>query len=124
LRRRCDEYEADETQKPDPAVDVPVCPAGRGYLAWAEPRRHARKADRPALTNLAQEVEAAQRARIAAMTGVQVAAEARGDDGIVAAEKFLHETWEAYCEELKGIYAKHGRRPPAWLRDPKSLIEW
>jgi hypothetical protein len=95
-----------------------------GYLAWTEARRPAGKADLQALMNLADEVEAAQLARIAAMTGVRREAEARGEDGIVAAEKFLHETREAYREELMGIYAKHGRQPPAWLRDPQSLIEW
>jgi hypothetical protein len=95
-----------------------------GYLAWAEARRHAREAGRPALTNLDEEVEAAQRARIAAMTGARREVEARGEDGMAAAEKFLHETQEAYREELKGIYAKHGRQPPAWLRDPQSLNEW
>jgi len=95
-----------------------------GYLAWAEARRPAGKADRQALTNLDEEVEAAQLARIAAMTGVRREAEARGEDGMAAAEKFLHETRGAYREGLKGIYAKHGRQPPAWLRDPQSLIEW
>ena len=95
-----------------------------GYLAWAEARRHGREADRQALTNLDEEVEAAQLARIAAMTGVRREAEARGEDGIVAAEKFLHETRGAYRERLKGIYAKHGRQPPAWLRDPQALNEW
>jgi hypothetical protein len=95
-----------------------------GYLAWAEARRHARGAGRPAFTGLDEEVEAAQLARIAAMTAVRLEAEARGEDGIVAAEKFLQETREAYREELMGIYAKQGRQPPMWLRDPKSLIEW
>ena len=95
-----------------------------GYLAWAEARRYAREADRPALTDLDEEVGAARLARIAAMTGVRREAEARGEDGIVAAEKFLQETREAYREELMGIYAKQGRQPPMWLRDPKSLIEW
>ena len=95
-----------------------------GYLAWAEERRHAREAGRPALTNLDEEVEAAQLARIEAMTGVRRAAEARGEDGVAAAEKFLHETRGAYREGLKGIYAKHGRQPPTWLSDPQSLIEW
>jgi hypothetical protein len=95
-----------------------------GYLAWAEARRYAREADHAALTDLDEEVGAAQLARVAAMTGVRREAEARGEDGIAAVEKFLHETWEAYREELKGIYAKHGRQPPAWLRDPKSLHEW
>ena len=95
-----------------------------GYLAWAEERRHAREAGRPALTNLDEEVEAAQLARIAAMAGVRREAEARGEDGIVAAEKFLRETREAYREGLKGTYAKHGRQPPAWLSDPKSLNAW
>jgi len=95
-----------------------------GYLAWAETRGHPRKAGRPALPGLGEEVEAAQLARIAAMTGVRRGAEARGEDGIAAAEKFLHETREAYREELKGTYAKHRRQPPAWLRDPQSLIEW
>jgi hypothetical protein len=69
-------------------------------------------------------VEAAQLARIAAMTGVRREAEARGEDGLAAAEKFLHGTREAYREELMGIYARHGRPPPAWLRDPQSLNEW
>ena len=95
-----------------------------GYLAWAEARRHAREANRPALPDLDEEVEAAQLARIEAMTGVRLEAEARGEDGIAAAEKFLHETREAYREELKGTYAKHRRQPPAWLRDPQSLNEW
>jgi hypothetical protein len=117
------------TMRPKPRRPLPlgaflcVLLAG-GYLAWAEARRHAGKAGRQAVLGLDEEVEAAQLARIAAMTGVRRAAEARGEDGIVAAEKFLHETWEAYREELKGIYAKHGRQPPAWLRDPQSLIEW
>ena len=95
-----------------------------GYLAWAEARRYARETDRPALTDLDHEVEAAQLARVEAMTGVRQEAEALGEDGIMAAEKFLHETRGAYREGLKGIYAKHGRQPPAWLRDPQSLIEW
>ena len=95
-----------------------------GYLAWAEARRYAREADRPALTDLDEEVGAARLARIAAMTGVRREAEARGEDGIAAAEKFLHETWGAFREELMGTYARHGRQPPAWLRDPQSLIEW
>ena len=94
-----------------------------GHLAWAEVRSPARKADRQALTNLDEEVEAAQLARIAAMTGVRRDAEARGEDGIAAAEKFLHETWGAFREELMGTYARHGRQPPTWLRDPQSLIE-
>ena len=58
------------------------------------------------------------------MAGVRREAEARGEDGLAAAEKFLHGTRGAYREELKGTYAKHGRQPPAWLRDPESLIEW
>ena len=95
-----------------------------GYLAWAEARRPAGKADRPALMNLDEEVEATQLARIAAMTGVRREAEARGEDGMAAAVKFLHETREAYREGLKGTYAKHGRQPPAWLSDPKSLNAW
>ena len=95
-----------------------------GYLAWAETRRYAPEAGRPAVPGLDEEVEAAQLARIAAMAGVRREAEARGEDGIAAAEKFLDETREAHREELKGIYAKHGRQPPAWLRDPQSLIEW
>jgi hypothetical protein len=95
-----------------------------GYPAWTEARRYAREADRPALTEFDYEVEAARLARIEAMTGVRREAEARGEDGIAAAEKFLHETRGAYREELKGIYAKHGRQPPAWLRDPQSLNEW
>jgi hypothetical protein len=95
-----------------------------GYLAWAEARRPARKADRPALPGLAEEVEAAQLARIAAMTGVRREAEARVEDGMAAAEKFLRETREAYREGLMGIYAKHGRPPPAWLRGPQLLNEW
>jgi hypothetical protein len=94
-----------------------------GYLAWAEARRPAREAGRQALTDLDEEVEAARLARIEAMTRVRLEAEARGEDGILAAEKFLHETWGAYREGLMGIYAKHGRQPPAWLRDPKSLNE-
>ena len=94
-----------------------------GYLAWAEARRHGREADRQALTNLDEEVEAAQLARIAAMTGVRREAEARGEDGMAAAVKFLHETRGAYHEALKGTYARHGRQPPAWLRDPRSLYE-
>jgi hypothetical protein len=117
------------TKWPKPRCPVPlgaflcVLLAG-GYLARAEARRYAREADRQALAGLHEEVEAAQLARITAMTSVRLAAEARGEDGIVAAEKFLHETWEAYREELMGIYAKHGQRPPALLRDPKSLNEW
>ena len=95
-----------------------------GYLAWAEPRRPAGKADRQALTNLDEEVEAAQLARIAAMTGVRREAEARGEDGMAAAEKFLHETREAHREGLMGTYARHGRPPPAWLRGLQSLNEW
>ena len=95
-----------------------------GYLAWAEARRHAGKAGRQALTNLDEEVEAAQLVRIEAMASVRLEAEARGEDGIAAAEKFLHETREAYREELKGTYAKHRRQPPAWLRDPQALNEW
>jgi hypothetical protein len=95
-----------------------------GYLAWAEARRYAREANRQALPDLDEEVEAAQLARIEAMTGVRRAAEARGEDGVAAAEKFLHETRGAYREGLKGIYAKHGRQPPAWLRDPQALNEW
>ena len=116
------------TKRPKPRRPLPlgallcVLLAG-GYLAWAEERRHAREAGRPALTNLDEEVEATQLARIAAMTGVRREAEARGEDGIVAAEKFLHETRGAYRERLKGIYAKHGRRPPEWLLDPKPLNE-
>jgi hypothetical protein len=95
-----------------------------GYLAWAEPRRHAREADRQVLTEFDEEVEAAQLARIAAMTGARREAEARGEDGMAAAEKFLRETRGAYREELMGAYARHGRQPPAWLRDPQSLNEW
>jgi hypothetical protein len=49
-----------------------------GYLAWAEARRYARDAGRQALTNLDEQVEAAQLARIAAVTGVRLEAEARG----------------------------------------------
>jgi hypothetical protein len=94
-----------------------------GYLAWAEARGHARKAGRPALPGLAEEVEAAQLARIAAMTGARREAEARGEDGMAAAEKFLRETRGAYREELMGAYARHGRQPPTWLSDPQSLIE-
>jgi hypothetical protein len=104
-----------------------------GHLAWTEARRDARETGRQALPGLhflveappglAEEVEAAQRARIAAMAGVRREAEARGEDGIAAAEKFLDETREAHREELKGTYAKHGRQPPAWLRDPQSLHE-
>jgi hypothetical protein len=94
-----------------------------GYLAWAEARRHAREAGRPAVMGLAKEVEAAQLARIAAMTGARREAEARGEDGMAAAEKFLHETRGAYREELMGTYARHGRQPPTWLSDPQSLIE-
>ena len=117
------------TKRPKPRRPLPlwaflcVLLAG-GYLAWAEARRHGREADRQALTNLDEEVEAAQLARIAAMAGVWRDAEARGEDGMAAAEKFLLETWEAHREELKAIYAKHGRQPPAWLRDPESLIAW
>ena len=117
------------TKRPKPSRPILLGPflcvllAG-GYLAWAEARRYAREADRPALTDLDHEVEAARLARIEAMTGVRLEAEARGEDGIAAAEKFLHETREAYREELMGIYAKHGGQPPAWLRDPKSLNEW
>jgi hypothetical protein len=117
------------TKPPKPGRPLPlwaflcVLMAG-GYLAWAEERGHARKADRQALTNLDEEVEAAQLVRIAAMTGVRREAEARGEDGLAAAEKFLHETREAHREGLKGTYAKHGRPPPAWLTDPQSLIEW
>jgi hypothetical protein len=116
------------TKRPKPRRPLPlgallcVLLAG-GYLAWAEARRHARDAGRQALTNLDEEVEAAQHARIAAMAGVRRAAEARGEDGIAAAEKFLHETGEAYREGLLGIYARHGRQPPAWLRDPQALNE-
>jgi hypothetical protein len=95
-----------------------------GHLAWAEARRHPQQAGRQALPGLDEEVEAAQLARIAAMAGVRREAEARGEDGMVAAEKFLRETWGAFREELMGTYAKHGRQPPAWLRDPQSLIEW
>jgi hypothetical protein len=95
-----------------------------GYLAWAETRRYAPEAGRPAVPGLDEEVEAAQLARIAAMAGVRREAEARGEDGLAAAEKFLHETWGAFREELLGTYARHGRQPPAWLRDPQSLIEW
>jgi hypothetical protein len=95
-----------------------------GYLAWAEPRRHAREAGRQAFTNLAEEVEAAQLARIAAMTRMRREAEARGEDGLAAAEKFLRETRGAFREGLMGTYARHGRQPPTWLRDPQSLIEW
>ena len=94
-----------------------------GYLAWAEARRDAPEAGRQAVMDLDEELEAAQLARIAAMTGVRRAAEARGEDGVAAAEKFLHETRGAYRERLKGIYAKHGRRPPEWLLDPKPLNE-
>jgi hypothetical protein len=117
------------TKRPKPRRPLPlwaflcVLLAG-GYLAWAEARRHGREADRQALTDLDEEVEAAQLARIAAMTGVRREAEARGEDGMAAAEKFLHETREAYREGLMGTYARHGRQPPAWLRDPQSLIEW
>jgi hypothetical protein len=117
------------TKRPKPRRPIPlgaflcVLLAG-GYLAWAEARRYAGKAGRQALTDLDEEVGAAQLARIEAMTGVRREAEARGEDGIAAAEKFLHETREAYREELKGIYAKHGRQPPAWLRGPQSLNEW
>ena len=117
------------TKWPKPRLPLPlgallcVLLAG-GYLAWAEARRHGREADRQALTDLDEEVEAAQLARIAAMTGVRREAEARGEDGMAAAEKFLHETWEAHREELKGIYARHGRQPLTWLTDPQSLIEW
>jgi hypothetical protein len=95
-----------------------------GYLAWAEERRPAREAGRQALMNLDEEVEATQLARIAAMTGVRREAEARGEDGMAAAVKFLHETRGAYHEALKGTYARHGRQPPAWLTDPQSLVEW
>jgi hypothetical protein len=95
-----------------------------GYLAWTEARRPAPEADRPARPGLAEEVEAAQLARIAAMTGVRREAEARGEDGMAAAEKFLDETRGAYREELMGTYARHGRQPPAWLSDPQSLNEW
>ena len=117
------------TMRPKPRRPLPlgaflcVLLAG-GYLAWAEARRHAGKAGRQALTNLDEEVEAAQLARIAAMTRVRLEAEARGEGGLAAAEKFLHETWGAYREELMGTYARHGRQPPTWLRDPQSLIEW
>ena len=118
-----------DTKRPKPRRPLPlwaflcVLLAG-GYLAWAEARRHGREADRQALTDLDEEVEAAQLARIAAMKDVWQAAEARGEDGVAAADKFLHETWGAYCEGLKGTYAKHGRQPPTWLRDPQSLNEW
>ena len=116
------------TKRPKPRRPIPlgaflcVLLAG-GYLAWAEARRYAGKAGRQALTNLDEEVEAAQLVRIEAMASVRLEAEARGEDGIVAAEKFLHETRGAYRERLKGIYAKHGRRPPEWLLDPKPLNE-
>ena len=117
------------TKRPKPSRPILLGPflcvllAG-GYLAWAEARRPAREAGRQALTNLAEEVEAAQLARIAAMKDVWQAAEARGEDGVAAADKFLHETWGAYCEGLMGTYARHGRQPPTWLRDPQSLNEW
>jgi hypothetical protein len=116
------------TKRPKPRGPVPlgaflcVLLAG-GYLAWAEARRHAGKADHQALTNLEEEVEATQLARIAAMTDAWREAKARGEDDVAAVEKFLQETREAYREGLKGIYAKHGRQPPRWLRDPQSLTE-
>ena len=117
------------TKRPKPRPSLPLWAflcvlLAVGYLAWAEARRHGREADRQALTNLAEEVGAAQLARIAAMAGVRRDAEARGEDGMAAAEKFLRETRGAYREELMGAYARHGRQPPAWLRDPQSLNEW
>ena len=117
------------TMRPKPRRPLPlgaflcVLLAG-GYLAWAEARRYAREADRQVLTEFDEEVEAAQLARIAAMTGVRREAEARGEDGLAAAEKFLRETRGAFREGLMGTYARHGRQPPAWLRDPQSLNEW